>query len=223
MESVNDEGMSPVAAPTRAQRAAQTRRRMVGAAYRLFVDRGYPGTTMVAVAEAAGVAVQTLYFTFGTKAQLLQHAYEFAVLGDPPTPPPAQPWYAALRRAEVLPDALAILVDNVAAVFARTAPLDEYVRAASFEPEAARVRAYNEQLRRDSWGDIIDILSTRFPLRADLDRERAVDMLMTVMSPSTYQTLVADCHWPPDQWNAWCDDAVQHHLFTAEASTPKRN
>jgi AcrR family transcriptional regulator len=215
MESVNDEVKPPGIRQTRAERTAQSRRRMISAAYRLFVDRGYPATTMAAVADEAGVAVQTLYFTFGTKAQLLQHAYEFAVTGDPPAPPPAQPWYGAMRRAEHLPEALDILAENVGAVFARTAPLDEYVRAASFEPEAARVRAYNEKLRRDAWADIIDILSTRFPLRSDLDRHHAVDILMTMMSPSTYQAFVADCHWQPAQWGVWCADAVRHQIFAA--------
>jgi AcrR family transcriptional regulator len=186
---------------------------MVSAAYRLFVSRGYPATTMPAVAEEAGVAVQTLYFTFGTKAQLLQHAYEFAVMGEPPSPPTAQPWYEKLGRTERLPEAIAVLVENVAAVFARTAPLDEFVRAASFEPAAARVRAHNEKLRRDAWADIIDILTSRFQLRTGIDRQRAVDILMTLMSPSTYQALVTDCHWQQVQWNEWCADAIRHQLF----------
>ena len=44
---------------------------MVKAAYKLFCENGYLGTTIRAVADDAGVAVPTVYYTFGTKAALL--------------------------------------------------------------------------------------------------------------------------------------------------------
>jgi AcrR family transcriptional regulator len=36
---------------------------------------------MAQIAEAAGVAVQKVYFAFHTKAALLSRAYDFAVMG----------------------------------------------------------------------------------------------------------------------------------------------
>src|SRR4051812_5852841 len=96
---------------SRRQRAAQTRARMIDAAYRLFTQRGYPATTMADVAAEAAVAVQTLYFTFGTKAQLLQNVYERAVTGDAGAPPEQQPWYARVVATPDLDDALRMLVD----------------------------------------------------------------------------------------------------------------
>jgi AcrR family transcriptional regulator len=42
--------------PLRADQAEQTRRRILEAGFRLFVDRGYAGTTIAAVAEEAGVS-----------------------------------------------------------------------------------------------------------------------------------------------------------------------
>jgi AcrR family transcriptional regulator len=45
---------------------------MLDAAIACFTTSGYAGTTMAQIAEQAGVAVQTLYFTFHTKAELLQ-------------------------------------------------------------------------------------------------------------------------------------------------------
>src|ERR1700758_4924434 len=69
---------------SRRERAAQTRLRKIEAAHRLFLERGYEATTMHDVADTAGVAVQTVYYTFKTKAQLLAEAESFAVLGDRP-------------------------------------------------------------------------------------------------------------------------------------------
>src|SRR4051812_254243 len=89
-------GVKSSAAPpiSRTQRARATRSRILRAAYSLFAAQGYPAVTMAAVAAEASVAVQTLYFTFGTKAELLQHAYEYAVIGDGEVlPPTEQPWY----------------------------------------------------------------------------------------------------------------------------------
>ena len=59
------------AATSRADKARANRRRMRAAALVLFTDRGYASTSMQAIAAEAGMAVQTLYFTFGTKSALL--------------------------------------------------------------------------------------------------------------------------------------------------------
>ena len=52
---------------SRREKAQATRLRIVEAALAAFLDRGYSGTTMDAVAAQAGVAVQTVYFVFHTK------------------------------------------------------------------------------------------------------------------------------------------------------------
>ena len=64
---------------------------MLEAAYELFCSDGYRATTMEAIAERAGVAVQTLYFTFHTKDELFQAVHDHTVLGDDIVPPPMQP------------------------------------------------------------------------------------------------------------------------------------
>jgi hypothetical protein len=56
----------------RAERAAVTRRRIAEAARGLFATRGYGATTLRQVAVAAGVAVQTVYAVFGSKANILR-------------------------------------------------------------------------------------------------------------------------------------------------------
>jgi AcrR family transcriptional regulator len=188
--------------------------RILRAAYSLFAAHGYPVVTMAAIAAEAGVAVQTLYFTFGTKAELLQHTYDYAVLGDgEPVPPAEQSWYRDMRTAEDLGEALRILVENVGAVMARTAPLDEFVRAASIEPEPARVRQATEIRRRESWRDMVQSLGGRFPLRDGLTVERATDVLMVVMSPSTYQSFVGLYGWTPAEWQEWCAHALHTQVF----------
>ena len=66
----------------RDERAAVTRRRIAYAARALFGSRGYGATTLQAVADEAGVAVQTVYAVYGSKAGIL-HELRDTVLRQP--------------------------------------------------------------------------------------------------------------------------------------------
>ncbi|HEY5247660.1 MAG TPA: helix-turn-helix domain-containing protein, partial [Dermatophilaceae bacterium] len=68
--------------PRRAEAARATRRRVVAAAAALFEQRGYAATSIVAIAEAADVAEQTVYAAFGNKRTLLAEAVDQAIAGD---------------------------------------------------------------------------------------------------------------------------------------------
>src|SRR6476620_11598448 len=55
----------------RQEQAVQTRTRILDAAGDLFAANGYARTTVRAIADAANVAVDTVYAVFGTKARVL--------------------------------------------------------------------------------------------------------------------------------------------------------
>src|SRR5260370_3285159 len=65
----------------RRAQAEQTRLDIVNAARASFLERGYEGTTMVAIAERADVVVETIYRAFGGKAGLFKAVVEAAVAG----------------------------------------------------------------------------------------------------------------------------------------------
>ena len=95
---------------TRREQAAATRERMLRAAIEVFSEAGYVGARMNDIASRAGVAVQTVYFTFHTKAELLQACFDHAVLGPDRLPPLEQPFFAELAAAESGRAALAAFV-----------------------------------------------------------------------------------------------------------------
>ncbi len=66
----------------RRAQADETRSAIIRAARDLFVERGYGNTTVPDVARAAGVAVETIYASVGTKAELLHRAWDITVGGD---------------------------------------------------------------------------------------------------------------------------------------------
>ena len=67
---------------TRQAHATESRRRILAAAHSLFIDAGFAGTTIAAIADAADVSAPTVYAGFASKAELLRHAIEVALAGD---------------------------------------------------------------------------------------------------------------------------------------------
>jgi AcrR family transcriptional regulator len=57
--------------PVRTRHAEDTRQTIIDAARTLFVEQGYPRTSVAAVAAAAGVALNTVYASVGGKADLI--------------------------------------------------------------------------------------------------------------------------------------------------------
>jgi AcrR family transcriptional regulator len=201
--------------PTRRDRARATRLRITKAAYTLFCERGFSGTTMVDIAEAAGVAVQTVYLVFHTKSELLSRAYDFAVLGeDDPLPPDRQPWYGQMSDRADVSDALREAVRGIGTIMARATPLDTVVRAsAGSDPDAARVRALHEQWRADGYRAVLDVLRTKSSLRAGVSPERATDLMLLYIGMDVYRVLVHDFGWSHDEWIDWTAATVLEQVF----------
>src|SRR6478609_4808751 len=83
----------------RALQAAQTRDEVVRAAMVRFSATGWAGTTLAAIADAAGVSVETIYNGFGSKKGLLRAAMDVAVVGDTePIPYIERPEYHDLGK-----------------------------------------------------------------------------------------------------------------------------
>jgi AcrR family transcriptional regulator len=186
---------------------------MVEAAYRLVTERGYAATTMADIAVEAGVAVQTVYFTYHTKLALVRDAFDFAVVGSHDiAAPDSQPWFAAVRDEPDLSRALGALVDQVTLISGRVAPLVEAVKSVK-EPEAEAFYRQREQLRHEGFGRILDILVAKRPLRASLDRVAALDVFFALLSPELYQALVIGRRWPEDRWREWMARTLEDTLF----------
>jgi AcrR family transcriptional regulator len=201
--------------PTRRERAQATRLRITRAAYTLFCDRGFTGTTMADVAKAAGVAVQTVYFVFHTKGELLSRAYDFAVLGDEdPAPPELQPWYSAMTSEPDVDSALRQAVRGVGAILVRATPLDTVVRASEgSDPDAARVRAFHERWRAEGYRAMLEVLRAKSALRPGVSPELATQLLLLYLGMDVYRVLVLDFGWSHDDWVDWTVATVAEQVF----------
>jgi len=219
MSPVNRPGSS---SPTRRERARATRRRITRAAYALFCQSGYAGTTMADIADAAGVAVQTVYFTFHTKGDLLSSTYDMAVLGDGDrAPPERQPWYLAAVAEPTVTRALRWVVEGAGEIVRRVTPLDLAARAAAeSDPDTARVWDHHEKMRAESYRELIDLLRGKAELRPGLTPERATDLLLLFVGPAVYRSLVMDRAWAHREWVDWTTATLLEQAFGLRDGEP---
>jgi AcrR family transcriptional regulator len=181
---------------------------MVTAAYRLFCDRGYLGTTMAAVAVEAHVAVQTLYYTFHTKAELFGEAVGAAVVGfDNWSPPLREPiavdeltqvltWWVEFQSAPDTAGALKVFVHHGVDVLERVAPLVTALHGSAGDPDAVAVAQLGEERRVDSYREAVRILAQKEGgLRPGLAVSDATDLMLVLFSAEVYQALASGRGW----------------------------
>jgi len=188
------------------------------AALRLFREQGYAATPMQAIADEAGVAVQTLYFTFGTKRALLSEILDIAIAGDEePVATLDRPHVQALLDD---PDPVAQLRGQARVtrtVYERLAPALEVVRgAATADPDLAALWERSIQQRATVMERFIAALVTKTPLPDGMDQATAVDIALALQSPELIMFLTGQRGWSPDKYEQWLANALISELLPAK-------
>jgi AcrR family transcriptional regulator len=202
--------VADVKPPTRKARAQATRQRIVESARQLFLEQGYAATTMPEVAASAGVAVQTVYFAFRTKGDLLQAVFAWVVLGPDCMPPHLMPWWPTANDGYEIEDSIRRFIDGTFELLARAAPLvwtvlgDESARAA-YE--------HNEELRRVGYTHLVPVLVDKHPLRSGLTPTRARDLLLVLTGPQVFVQYTRDLGWTQTELGDWLTNAVLEQVF----------
>ncbi len=183
---------------------------MLDAALALFMEQGYDDTTIQQVAAAAGVAIQTVYFTFGNKAGLLSQVQDRVVLGNVPSELWAeQPWAAELRSETDPRKLLDLFIEVDSQVKARVSPFIARLGAALPNDSSQAAGA-----RRDIFfGTVIDRLHQLGALRLGLSRDRALDILRVVNSLEAYVELTERRGWSGEEWQAWLGRVLRAELL----------
>jgi AcrR family transcriptional regulator len=219
--------LPPKPGELRRQRALATRRRILKAAYRLFCANGYVATTMDAIAAEAGVAVQTLYFTFHTKGAMLSETLGAVIMGfdkwvgqprepfDPAEAPKRFEWYSAFEAEPDARRALAIFVENSEETMRLGGALVAVLQAAASDPDAASVHAIGERRRVDSSRTILRMLARKGGLRSGLTVARATDILVVLFSGPVAHAMAAR-GWPPAESKRWFVDLLAQQLLPPE-------
>ncbi len=212
----------PYRSAVREDAARRTRQAIVAAAAELFLVHGYTGTSLAAIATAAGVARPTVFAAFGSKAALLRQVLDQALAGDDePVPVASRPWFDPVWQARTPAAVLDAYATVCARIGERAAAVFETVRrAADDAPEATELWATLQQNREAGARMVLEHARRVGDLRPGLDMERAVDVLWFWNDPAHHTALVDGRGWSSGAFRDWLSVRMRESLLEPPQPTP---
>lgn len=216
-DDANNQGNRRYHSPRRLQQAEATRGAILLAARRLFAENGYQATTLQAIAEAAGVAVPTLYVAFGSKPAILSALVKSAGADED---------IRALSRAafaETDPRRRLRLAAKITrTINERDADITNLLwQAGAGDPDLAAVwhQSHRQQLNR--LGELINGIAETGALNTHVSVEEATETLWALSSPEIYRLLVRERGWTPQRFEDWLAETVITLLLRSEGPQPE--
>lgn len=195
--------------PMRQRQAEQTRQRILEAARALFGREGYAGTTVEAIAAAAGVSPKTVAAVFGSKRGILAEMLDPTGFGSL-----HQDTLARLRAENDPTRRVALAAELTRRVYdASPAEFTLLRGAGAIAPELADVAEQVEQRRWQQIERLVGFLHDHGALRADLAPGAATDEAWALASFDLYAMLVLQRGWPPHGYEAWLADMLIARLI----------
>lgn len=201
--------------PLRRAQAAGTRQRILDAAAELFEAQGYGRTTVRQIADAAGVAADTVYASFGAKGRVLTALIDSRLAPSGETSLLDRPEVVSVRDEPDQRRQLRLFARDIAAMSTRVRPVFEILRtAAAVDSEMAAVHAEMEGYRVENMRRAAEWVAAHGPLRAPV--ERVADTLWALASPDVARLLCVHRGWTDDQYADWLADALIRTLLPDE-------
>jgi TetR/AcrR family transcriptional regulator, regulator of autoinduction and epiphytic fitness len=200
----------PYDTTNRQRQAAETRRRIFEAAQELFTRDGYVTTTIAAIADHAGVAVQTVYASTKSKREILKGIIDLAISGEEEQVPvqASSRW----QEIEAEPDprtALRRLARLHREICVREAPAFAIMAdAAGSDPEIRTLMHDMADQRYQDHHRLAKTLHQTSHIRPDLSSRRAADIIWALANEQTYLALVRDRRWSTQDYEDWLADQL---------------
>jgi AcrR family transcriptional regulator len=194
--------------------AEETRREIIASARRLFATKGYAATTVTAIAERAGVSVQTIYNSVGSKGKIVRHLND--VLDEaggvqdlsswiPEATDPRELLDVAITTSRKINESCA---DIIATIYT----------AAVAEKELRAVRDESRRRHRAGVGQLTKRLASLDALAADYTADTAADVIAALTDPQVARTFVNDYGWSWDHWQTWTTSSLVALLLRADSA-----
>ncbi|PRB57860.1 MULTISPECIES: TetR/AcrR family transcriptional regulator [unclassified Microbacterium] len=202
----------------RARQAQETRSRIVAASARLFATQGYQATTIAAIAREAGVSAETVKTT-AAKAELLIAAFETTFSGSEGADSLADTEVAAGLLE--LPDEvfLDVVLTQITTANARGHGLWTVLLGAALSDPVVDAALHRILERRGAdYRMLVSELRRRGIAAPGIDEATTADALSFLLSPESYQQLVAQSGWTTDRYAAWLRAAVDAEITATRLS-----
>lgn len=201
----------------RSRQAAETQRRIVEAAGRLFLQDGYAATSINSIAAEAGVAVQTVYASMRTKKDILEAVVQLGVRGAEGEVPLVESSRWRAMEAEADPrKKLAMFARIHREICEREAGLFVVLEvAAAVDPEIEPLRRDKERFRYQDQARVARSLRRRGQLQGGQSARKAADIIWALASERVYVALVREREWRAKEYEAWLTNQLVATLLTA--------
>ncbi|HEY9091351.1 helix-turn-helix domain-containing protein [Parasphingorhabdus sp.] len=190
--------------PLRKNAAEDTRARILKSAKTLFSQRGIDKATIGAIAQAAGVAVSTVYALFKGKEGILAALMESALFGEQ--------FAAAMKLLEGDDDpvrSIALTAHVSRAIYDGERSEIGIIRGASAFSAALRKEEQRfETLRLSMQEERINRLFASGRQRENVTQEEAQHILWMYTSRDVWRMLVEEGGWTPDRYQAWLSETL---------------
>lgn len=200
----------------RQAQANQTRRRILDAARKLFIERGYTGATAEAIAAQADVSPQTIYAIFKNKKKILVSLMNVspATGVEDHTPLPQRPNVQAVaqeqdqgRQLQMFARVVANNLDQVAAVF------EIMTDAARIEPDFDRIIQKLNKQRLEHMTLAVQQIAANGPFREGIGEIYARETVWTLTSGDVFLLLTRDRGWSKEDYAVWLEDMLIRALL----------
>src|SRR6266498_1808503 len=195
----------------RQAQAVETRRQILEAARKLFMERGFAGATVEAIAAEAGVAAQTIYAIFKNKKRMLVSLMNVSPITgvEDHTPMPERPTVQAVsqepdqrRQLEMFAQVVATNLDQVAVVSEIMAD------AAKTDPDLDRILQKLNKQRLEHMTLAVEQVAANGPFREKIDDGYARDIVWTLTSPEVFLLLTQERGWSKEKYAEWLADTL---------------
>jgi AcrR family transcriptional regulator len=200
--------------PTRRQRQAQgTRADILGAARRLFAERGYAHVSMTDLAREADVAVQTIYASVGSKRALVLALVD--LIDEQSDVPLLAP---RIGEASSARDALAAGVHLTRHMQERVGDLIAVLLSAGVvDADAAAAAEVGLTRHREGAARVAARVAELGGLREDVTVAQAAAAISVLTSTATYKQLRREFHWSLDECERWMVGVLDDRLLAPES------
>ena len=195
----------------RQAQAEETRRQILAAAHKLFIERGYAGATIEAIATEAGVAPETIYAVFKNKKKILVNLINFssATRAEEKTPLLQRAGPQAVAQERDQRRQLQMFAQIVADNLEGAAPISEIILvAAKTERDVDKIMQNLIKQRRRHMTVAVQQIAANGPFREKMDEAHATDTVWALTSPEVFLLLTRDLNWPKEKYAQWLADML---------------
>lgn len=200
----------------RQAQADETRRQILTAANKLFVERGYAGATIEAIAAEARVAPETIYAIFKNKGKILASLVNFlsATRKEERVPLLERVGPQAVAQEPDQRRQLHLFAQVVANHLEGNASISEIILvAAKTDPDIEKILKHFIKQRRQHMAVAVHQIAANGPFRENMDDEYATDTVWTLTSPETFLLLTRDLGWSKEKYIQWLADTLARVLL----------